>query len=80
MIVIVPQLGVTRELNQSSSIGVDDGRALRGVEHEGTRVEEGQVAEAVHDAPSHQVNGTASRVVEFDPFTVGESGPVVGGV
>ena len=80
MVVIVPKFGVTRELNQPATIWVNHGGPLGGIEHQRARVEERDVAHPVHDAPSHQVDGTAASVVKFNPFSVRESGSVVGGI
>ncbi len=80
MVVIVPEFGVTGELDQPTTIRVNHGGALRGIEHQRARVEEGEVPHPVHDAPSHEVDGTAAGVVEFDPFAVRERVSIVGGV
>ena len=41
VVVIVPQFGLGGELDESATVGVNDGGALGGVEHQGARVKEG---------------------------------------
>ena len=69
-----------REVNQPALTSMQSRGALGRVEHDGTRVEVGSVAQPVDDRPTHQIHVGGAVVDQFHPFTIRVGVTVHGGV